>query len=116
MIQVFGTKKCRDTQKALRFFKERGVSFHFRDITEKAPSPGELDDIAKAVGGFFLLIDLEGSTAIQKGLSYMDYDPREELLRDSNLLRTPIVRVGKGQAMIGGDEKGWKLLMENGIE
>ena len=48
MIQVFGTKKCKDTQKALRFFKERSVELQFRDIAEKAPSPGELDDMAKA--------------------------------------------------------------------
>ena len=25
-IQIFGTKKCNDTKKAERFFKERGIS------------------------------------------------------------------------------------------
>ncbi|MFA6507754.1 MAG: glutaredoxin [Treponemataceae bacterium] len=115
MIQVLGTKKCRDTQKALRFFKERGVSVHFRDITEKAPSPGELDDIAKAVGGFSALLNLESDAAKTKGLSYMVYDPREQLLRDALLLRTPVVRAGKGKATIGSDEKGWKLFADDEI-
>ena len=26
-IQIFGTKKCNDTKKAERFFKERGIKF-----------------------------------------------------------------------------------------
>ena len=34
-IQIFGTKKCKDTQKAERFFKERKIQFHFRDLTIK---------------------------------------------------------------------------------
>ena len=35
MIQVFGTKKCNDTKKAERFFKERGVKFQFIDINPR---------------------------------------------------------------------------------
>lgn len=26
-IQIFGTKKCNDTKKAERFFKERGIKY-----------------------------------------------------------------------------------------
>ena len=28
-IQIFGTKKCNDTKKAERFFKERGIKYQF---------------------------------------------------------------------------------------
>jgi hypothetical protein len=34
-IQIIGTKKCNETRKAERFFKERRISFHFRDLSEK---------------------------------------------------------------------------------
>ena len=34
-IQIFGTKKCADTRKAERFFKERGIKFQFIDMKEK---------------------------------------------------------------------------------
>lgn len=34
-IQIFGTKKCNDTKKAQRFFKERGIKFQFIDMNEK---------------------------------------------------------------------------------
>lgn len=30
-IQIFGTKKCADTRKAERFFKERGIKYQFID-------------------------------------------------------------------------------------
>ena len=108
MIQVFGTKKCRDTQKALRFFKERGVQTQFCDITEKAPSPEELDDMAKATGGYDALVDKTGDRAGKRGLAYMEYDAREEILHDPLLLKTPIVRAGRGLAAVGLDEKTWK--------
>ena len=42
MIQIFGTKKCNDTKKAERFFKERGVKYQFIDMKEKGMSKGEL--------------------------------------------------------------------------
>ena len=34
-IQIFGKAKCFDTQKAQRYFKERGIKFQFIDINEK---------------------------------------------------------------------------------
>ena len=36
-IQIFGTKKCNDTKKAQRFFKERGIKFQFIDMAENTP-------------------------------------------------------------------------------
>ena len=33
-IQIFGTKKCNDTKKAERFFKERGIKYQFIDMKE----------------------------------------------------------------------------------
>ncbi len=105
IIQVFGTKKCRSTQKALRFFKERNVDVQFRDLEVKPPSPLELDDLARGVGGFDLLIDPDSPGALRRGLAYLDYDAREELLRDPGIYRTPLVRIGPGRAVIGVDEK-----------
>jgi len=108
MIQIFGTRKCRDTQKALRFFKDRGIAVQFRDILEKAPSPGELDDAARLVGGYARLINETGARARDVGLAYMEYDAREKILRDPLLLHTPLVRAGKISAVVGMDEAAWK--------
>jgi arsenate reductase-like glutaredoxin family protein len=108
MIQIFGTKKCRNTQRAIRFFKERGVETQFRDLALYPPSPGELDDMASALEGYEALLDTENAAAKKRGLGYMEYEPREELLRNSGLYKTPLVRPGKGKAATGPDEKAWK--------
>jgi arsenate reductase len=44
-IQILGVKNSNDTRKAERFFKERRISFHFRDLKEKGISKGELENI-----------------------------------------------------------------------
>jgi arsenate reductase-like glutaredoxin family protein len=108
MIQIFGTKKCRITQKAVRFFKERSVEIQFRDLAVKPPSPGELDDMAAAAGGWDKLLDAGGDAARKRGLRYLDYEPRAELLAHPELYKTPLVRPGKGRAAAGDDEKAWK--------
>lgn len=46
-IQIFGTKKCFDTKKAQRFFKERGIKFQFVDLEQKPMSKGEFNTIFK---------------------------------------------------------------------
>ena len=48
-IQIFGTKKCNDTKKAQRFFKERGIKFQFIDMKEKGMSKGEFNSDRKSV-------------------------------------------------------------------
>ena len=50
-IQMFGTKKCNDTKKAERFFKERGIKYQFVDMKEKGMSKGEFNSVAQANGG-----------------------------------------------------------------
>jgi hypothetical protein len=41
IIQIFGKKKCQETRKAERWFKERGMRIQSIDLTEKGLSPGE---------------------------------------------------------------------------
>ena len=50
-IQIFGTKKCFDTKKAERYFKERGIKYQFIDMKETGLSKGEYNSIKQAVGG-----------------------------------------------------------------
>jgi arsenate reductase-like glutaredoxin family protein len=93
-IQIIGTKKCKETQKAERFFKERRIPYHFRDLNEKGISKGELENIKQAVP-IEELLDKEGKQFKKRGFNYMVYDVEIESLEDSLLLKTPIVRNGK---------------------
>lgn len=58
-IQIFGTKKCNDTKKAERFFKERGIKFQFIDMKEKGMSKGEFNSVAQVNGGLENMINWE---------------------------------------------------------
>ncbi|MDD2587034.1 MAG: ArsC family transcriptional regulator, partial [Syntrophomonadaceae bacterium] len=49
-IQIFGVKKCFDTQKAERYFKERKIKYQYIDLKEKALSKGELNSVKASVG------------------------------------------------------------------
>jgi len=105
-IQIFGTKKCNDTKKAQRFFKERNIKFHFRDLTEKGLSNGELQNISRVIS-LDDLLDKESKQYKKRGLQYMVFDIEEEILEDPLLLKTPIVRNGK-DATIGYQPDVWK--------
>lgn len=56
-VQIFGTKKCNDTKKAQRYFKERGIKFQFVDMSEKEISKGEFRSVCQAVGGINAMIN-----------------------------------------------------------
>lgn len=108
-VQIFGTKKCADTRKAERYFKERGIPFHAIDLAQKAMSLGELRAVANRTGGMSGLIDREGKRYLEKGLKFAaPTGPRIEklLAEDSLLLRTPIVRSAAG-ATIGFVPEVW---------
>jgi arsenate reductase (glutaredoxin) len=104
-VQILGTKKSNNTKKAIRFFSERQVQYHFRDLSEKALSPGELDNVCRSVDVEDLL-DTESSRYKKRGMEYMDFDLREELLEDPLLIKGPIVRFGK-IATVGHQPETW---------
>jgi len=109
-IQIFGTKKCPETRKAERWFKERGRAIMFVDLKERGLSPGELKSVAASAGGFDALIDREGDRYRDKGLrAAAPTGPRIEqhLLDDPLLLKTPIVRRGK-EATVGWKPEVWE--------
>ena len=105
-IQIIGTKKCRETQKAERFFKERRIPYHFRDLSEKGITKGELENIKQAIP-IEELINKEGKQFKKRGFKYMVYDTETELLEDSLLLKTPVVRNGR-LATVGYQPEIWK--------
>jgi len=90
-IQIIGTKKCKETQKAERYFKERKIPFHFRDLSENGLAKGELDNILRVIS-LDDLIDRESKRFKDRGMQFMVFDIEEELLADPLLLKTPIVR------------------------
>jgi arsenate reductase len=114
-VQLYGTKKCAESRKAERFFKERGVKLHVVDLGQKGMSVGELRNVAARVGGMEALIDREGKRYVDKGLKYAaPTGPRiEQMLADDPLLlRTPIVR-SEGRATVGYAPEVWERWIDD---
>ncbi len=105
-IQIIGTKKCKETQKAERYFKERRIPFHFRDLNEKALTKGELENISRVIP-LNDLIDRDSKRFKDRGMRFMVFDTEEELLSDPLLLKTPIVR-NERLVTVGYQPEVWK--------
>lgn len=114
-VQIFGLKNSQATRAADRFFKERGVTIHFVDLSKKLMAPGE---IRRFIDRFGLreLVDREGKSYVNAGLGYFKLSDSELIAKiegDPKLLRLPLVRAGD-RLSVGRDEHGWKEMLQPG--
>jgi arsenate reductase-like glutaredoxin family protein len=107
-LQIIGTAKCKDTAKAKRFFSDRGIHYHFRDLNDKSLSPKEIANISR--NDPEALLDREGKAWIEGGYEHRLFDAEEELLENPALIKTPIIRNDKG-VVIGFNQKALKNLL-----
>ena len=108
-IQIFGTKKCFDTKKAERYFKERGIRYQFIDMKEKGMSAGEFNSVKQAAGGLENLVDQGCKDKALLALINCTPDNLKEgkILENQKVIRTPVVRNGK-KATVGYCPEVWK--------
>jgi len=107
-IQIFGVKKCFDTKKAERYFKERRIKYQFIDLDVKGLSQGELQSV-KACLGLNNLFNRNCRIYSKLNLDKISSaSVREELLLNNpGLYQTPIVRNGR-QATMGYTPGVWE--------
>ncbi len=110
-VQIFGTQKSRETKKALRFFKERGIKPQFADLSAHKTAPGELKRFVQKVGVDGLL-EKTGKAFEDSGLEYLrlsDDALLERLLETPALLKQPLIR-SERTTEVGWDETLWREL------
>ncbi len=108
-IQIFGTRKCNDTKKAERYFKERGIRYQFIDMKEKGMSKGEFNSVAQVNGGLENMInwDCKDKDTIDLIKYIAEEDKLQKVLENPQVIKTPVVRNGK-QSTIGYQPESWK--------
>jgi arsenate reductase len=108
-IQIFGGKKCFDTRKAERYFKERGIRYQMIDVAKFGMSRKELESVAAALGGLEMLIDEKSKDYEKSFIKWLaSAAAKEEKLTEyPSLFKTPIVRNGK-LATLGYQPDVWK--------
>lgn len=106
-IQIFGLKKCFDTQKAERYFKERNIKYQLIDLGQKGLSKGELQSVKAAVGLKELINDKSKEYSKMNLTNIRTDSVKEELLLNNpKLYKTPIVRNGR-LATVGYKPEVW---------
>ncbi len=108
-VQLFGTRGCAETRRALRFFSERRVKVHFVDLKERAASKGELKRFVQKFG-VAALVDRASKRFLALGLKQAQYGEArwlEVLEAEPLLLRTPLARRGS-ELTVGADEETWR--------
>ena len=105
-IQIFGRKKCFDTQKAQRYFKERRIKFQYIDVDRYGLSRGELQSVKNAVGLENLINTKDEDYPLIQYLASNEAK-MDKLFEDPYLIKTPVVRNGK-QATVGYCPDVWK--------
>ena len=113
-VQIFGRKDSRDTQKALRFFKERRVPTSFVDVAIRPPALGELRRFRERLGAEALL-DSSSAAYRDQGIGYLRMDDDEivaRVLEEPRLLRLPLVRLG-AHVSVGPDEHAWSAWLKD---
>ena len=105
-IQIFGRKKCFDTQKAQRYFKERRIKFQYIDVDRYGMSRGELQSVKNAVGLDNLINTKDEDYPLIQYLASNEAK-MAKLFEDPYLIKTPVVRNGK-KATVGYCPEVWK--------
>lgn len=105
-IQIFGKKKCFDTKKAERYFKERRIKYQFVDLDRYGMSRRELESVKSAVGLEALIDEKDPDAALLQYLA-SDAAKLDKLFEEPWRIRTPVVRNGK-QATVGYQPEVWK--------
>ena len=105
-IQIWGRKKCFDTKKAERWFKERRIKYQMIDLDRFGISRGELQSVKNAVGLDALVDEKNPDAAIVQYQAGTDAR-LDKLWEDPTLIKTPIVRNGK-KATVGYAPEVWE--------
>lgn len=107
-IQIYGVKKCFDTKKAERYFKERKIKYQFIDLNMVGLGKRELETVRNAVGLSNLINkDCKDYESLNLHRIINNSVKEEILLNNPKLYKTPIVRNGK-LATVGYEPKVWE--------
>lgn len=103
MIQLIIKKGDRESDKAVRYFKERRIAFQVLNVSEKKLSPKEIDSIIASSSCDDEIIDTSSAFYRKNGYQWREFSLKEELLEHPELLKTPILRC-KGKCVFSLDE------------
>ena len=107
-ILLLGHPKSSTTRKAQRYFAERRIPVHDRDLRKRPATPNELRRWVDKLGAD-AVVDPSSSSYVEQGLAYLSVDADgwlERFAEDPLLMRLPLVRIGT-LLSVGEDVDAW---------
>lgn len=108
-LRIYGLTKCSTCQKALAFLDEEKVKYSFTDVKDAPPTPKQVAEWSKAVGGWEKLINRAGYT--WRGLPASETGDLTEAkaatlaAKNPSLIRRPLIEHGNGDVTVGFSDK-----------
>ena len=108
-LKVFGLTKCSTCQKALAWFDDNKIGYHFTDVKESALDPVQMARWSGSVGGWEKMINRAGYT--WRALSRAETENLTEkkavalAIRNPSLIRRPLIEHADGSVTVGFSEK-----------
>ena len=108
-LKVFGLTKCSTCQKALAWFDDNKIGYHFTDVKEAPLDPAQVARWSGSVGDWEKMINRAGYT--WRGLSSAETENLTEkkavalAIRNPSLIRRPLIEHADGSVTVGFSEK-----------
>lgn len=112
-VLLLGHPKSAATRKAQRFFSERRIAYHDRDLRKRAASPNELRRWVDKLG-VEAVVDPSSQPYVDQGLRHLSADVDDWLDRfceEPLLMRLPLVRIGQ-LVSVGEDVDAWSAIAD----
>ena len=104
-IKAWGLKKCSTTMKAVDYVKATGIEVVFTDYSVEKPSVSQIENWAKALGGWEKMINRAGYTwrGLDPSLTTDLNDKKAAKLAHENcsLIRRPLIEYEDGTVTAG---------------
>ena len=117
-VKIYAYDRCDTCRRAIKFLDGHNVAYDVVDITEQAPSTGELARMAEHVGDFRKLFNTSGQVyrALKLGEKVKTMTESEALrllAGNGRLVKRPFVLTDEG-GLVGFKEDQWKQTFGRG--
>jgi len=109
-MEIYGIKTCGSVKKALKFFKDHAIEYHFVDFKQSPPDCSQIDRWIAEVG-IERLFNNRGTkyrTLKLKELNLDETGKREWLCREFLLIKRPVIEQDDGTVIVAFDEEKYR--------
>ena len=113
-MKIYGIKTCGSVKKAVKFLKEKGIGFEFRDLKKEPVGCDKIEEWLKKTD-INTLFNKRGTKYRQLKLKELNLDEKgmkEWLCRENLLIKRPVIELDDGSLIVGFNEDEYKEIFK----